>query len=147
MRKTPFGGLLILWWRQYFGSIIPWKTWIVKGWKGKEKENICCILSYICICLWFYPTINIWPIDSIFDVKLFNSFSLSTDVLYFLAMEYRESPFCTIYVVSSGVLDGINRTWPMDKRLLVRLFNSFISSIVTLYFLAMEYKESPFFTV
>lgn len=115
--------------------------------KGKKKENICCILSYICICLWFYPTINIWPIDSIFDVKLFNSFSLSTDVLYFLAMEYRESPFCTVYVVSSGVLDGINRTWPMDKRLLVRLFNSFSSSIVTLYFLAMEYKESPFFTV
>ena len=51
MRKTPFGGLLILWWRQYFGSIIPWKTWIVKGWKGKKKKiYVVYFLIYVYVC-------------------------------------------------------------------------------------------------
>ena len=39
---------------------------------------------------------NIWFIDKLSFIKLFNSFILFTVVLLFLAIEYRVSPFCTV---------------------------------------------------
>ena len=75
---------------------------------------------------------------------------LFTVVLYFLAMEYIVSPGFTIYVVvvdgiSVGRDNGIFIFWPIDRILLVKLFNSFISFTVVLYFFAIEYKLSPYF--
>lgn len=43
-------------------------------------------------------TYNFWPIDSVFDVKLFIFFSSSTVKLYFLDIWYRVSPLFTVYI-------------------------------------------------
>ena len=115
---------------------------------GNSYFFILFIFSYVFVSFIIgYLTIKIWPIDNRFDVRLFNSFNLSTVVLYFFAMEYKESPFWTVYVVYSEVSTGNFNTWPMDKRFDSRLFISFIWSIVVLYSFAMEYRESPFWTV
>ena len=57
-------------------------------------------------------------------------------VLYLLAIEYRLSPFLTVYVnVESGLVpevDGIFNIWPIDKLFVVKLFMFFIASTVVL---------------
>ena len=65
-------------------------------------------------------------------MRLFSSFSLSMVVLYFFAIEYRESPDLTVYVVSPELLSGIFKTWPICKRFDVRLFEFFMASTVVL---------------
>lgn len=75
---------------------------------------------------------SICPIFKRFDVRLFSSFSLSTVVLYFFAIEYRESPDLTVYVVSLELSSGIFRTWPICNRFDVRLFAFFMASTVVL---------------
>ena len=90
---------------------------------------------------------NTWPMDRIFVVNLFNSFNLSTVVLYFFAMEYKESPFWTVYVVSGVNGLGNFSNCPMDNVFDVRLFIFFISSTVVLLFWAIWYRVSPFWTV
>ena len=97
------------------------------------------------VYIWFYIS-NSWPIDKMFDDRLFSSFKLSTVVLNLLAMEYNVSPFCTIYFDVDVVL-GISRVWPTESKLVVRLFSSFNSSTVMLLVLAIEYNVSPLFTV
>ena len=82
-----------------------------------------------------------------FELRLFNSFSLFTVVLYFLAIEYRESPGFTVYVVSLEVPNGILNTSPIWRVLVVRLLALLIASTVTLYWPAILYKESPDLTV
>ena len=82
-----------------------------------------------------------------FDVRLFNSFKVFTSVPNFFAIEYRESPLWTVYVVSSPVSLGIDSTWHMLNRFDVKLFAVFMASTVVLNSLAIEYKESPLFTV
>ena len=107
---------------------------------------------------------NTCPTDNIFDVILFNFFISSTEVLYFVAILYKLSPFCTIYSIST--LIGISyfspkhsnisslklfvlifKTWPTLNILLDKLLSCFNTSILILLFLAIEYKESPFATV
>lgn len=91
--------------------------------------------------------ISIWPIDKRFDERLFNLFISSTDVSNFLAMEYKLSPFWTVYVVSKLSFVGIFRTSPIDKRFDVRLLAFFMASTVVLYSFDILYRESPLFTV
>ena len=93
-----------------------------------------------------YDSSSSWPIVRVFDGRLFSCFSLSTVVLNLLAIEYRVSPFSTMYVVVDVVL-GTRIVWPTDKRFDVRLFNCFNSSTVVLFSLAIEYSVSPLFTV
>lgn len=64
-------------------------------------------------------------------------------MLYFLAIEYRESPDLTVYVVSLEVPNGILSTWPIWRVLVVRLLALLMASTVTLYWFAILYKESP----
>ena len=80
------------------------------------------------------------PIDKRLDVRLLRFFIASTVVLYSLAIEYRESPLLTVYVmpvVSVSRAVGIFRTPPIDSILLVRLLAFFRASTVVLYLLAI----------
>ena len=90
---------------------------------------------------------SIWPILRILLVKLLILFSSSTVVLYLLAMEYKESPFFTVYVDSGNNALGIFSYCPVDRILDVRLFAFFNSSTVVLLAIAIEYKVSPFLTM
>ena len=56
-----------------------------------------------------------WPILSVLLVRLFILFSSSTVVLYLLAMEYKESPFFTVYVDSGNNALGIFSNCPVDR--------------------------------
>lgn len=91
--------------------------------------------------------ISIWPIDKRFDERLFNLFISSIDVSNFLAMEYKLSPFWTVYVVSKLLSVGIFRTWPIDSRFDVKLLALLMASTVVLYSFDILYRESPLFTV
>ncbi len=81
----------------------------------------------------------------------------STVVLNFLAMEYRLSPFFTIYILLVLGADGLVGTifevagifnfWPICKLVFGKLFNIIMAEAVVLYLLAMEYRLSPLFTV
>ena len=94
--------------------------------------------------IWYnYSIINICPIDNIFDVRLFNFFKLSTDVLKYDAILYNESPLFTTYVFWFDLVDGIFIVSPIDNKFDDKLFSSFILSTVTLYFFAILYNESP----
>ena len=70
-----------------------------------------------------------------------------TVVLYLLAIEYKLSPFFTVYTIhSKGSLSlslFIFKLWPIDKLLLVKLFNFLIDSTDVLNLLAIPYKVSP----
>ncbi len=44
-------------------------------------------------CEVIFGNFNVVPIVNVFEFKLFNSFKVFTDVLYFFAIEYRVSPF------------------------------------------------------
>lgn len=90
---------------------------------------------------------NTWPIDNKLVVRLFKSFILSMVVLYLLAIEYKESPFFTMYVDSGNNALGIFSNCPVDRILDVRLFAFFNSSTVVLLAAAIEYKVSPFLTM
>ena len=68
---------------------------------------------------------NTWPIDNKLVVRLFKSFILSMVVLYLLAIEYKESPFFTMYVDSGNNALGIFSNCPVDRILDVRLFSFF----------------------
>lgn len=88
-----------------------------------------------------------WPILRILLVKLLILFSSSTVVLYLLAIEYKESPFFTIYVDSGNNALGIFSNCPVDRILDVKLLILFNSSTVVLLAAAIEYKVSPFLTM
>ena len=89
---------------------------------------------------------NTWPILRVLLVKLLILFSSSTVVLYLVAIEYKESPFLTVYVVSGNNSLGIFSNCPVDRILDVKLLILFSSSTVVLLAAAMEYRVSPFLT-
>ena len=91
---------------------------------------------------------KVWPILKVLLVKLLSFFISSTVVLYLLAIAYNVSPDFTVYVlVVVLVCEGIFKTWPILRVLLVKLFNDFILSTVVLYLFAIPYRVSPLFTV
>lgn len=47
------------------------------------------------------------PIDRLFVIRLFKVFSCDTVVLYLFAIEYRVSPFCTVYIFSLFIVGGV----------------------------------------
>lgn len=60
------------------------------------KKKVYLLVVDIPLIVFSYLIIKIWPMFKRFDVRLFSSFSLSMVVLYFLAMEYSESPDLTV---------------------------------------------------
>ena len=94
-------------------------------------------------------TCNTWPILKFVEVILFKLIKSCTVTLNFCAILYSESPFTTVYVVwlSFSVLDdGVFKTCPTLKLLLVRLFKDFSSATEVFNFLAIDHNESPFCT-
>ncbi len=88
--------------------------------------------------------------DKLLLVKLFSFLISSTVVLLSLAMEYRLSPFLTVYSFSSSSyisLVGIFNTWPIFRLVDTRLFSVDNSSTVVPSLRAMLYSVSPFCTV
>ena len=55
--------------------------------------------------------------DRIFDVRLFTSFKLSTEVLNLFAIEYKVSLGSTVYTVCEV---GICNCWPIERILVFR---------------------------
>ena len=93
--------------------------------------------------------INSWPIVVKLLVIPFASFNSFTEIPYFFAMEYRESPRSTIYLINSlfGVWPGIVKVCPTFNIVPVKLFSFTKFSTGILYDLAIEYKVSLCFTV
>ena len=93
--------------------------------------------------------ISFCPIVRRFDCKSLAFLSSSTDILYFFAIFHKESPDCTIYVISSvgSSISGIINCCPTDRIFDVKLFAVFKLSTVVLNCLAIEYSESPFLTI
>ena len=52
-----------------------------------------------------------------------------------------------VVFVSNISVDGISIIWPIDKLLVVKLFNCFNCSTVVLYFLAIAYKVYPLWII
>jgi len=64
------------------------------------------------------------------------------------AIEYKESPDLTIYILSSLTLSpGIINCCPIDKLLLDKLFVDLSSLTVIPYLLAISYNVSPLLTM
>ena len=80
---------------------------------------------------------------------LFNLFISSIVVLNFWDIEYKVSPFWTLYVVGCGGVVGsfIISFWPGRIVFDSKLFNSFNLLIDTLNFLEIEYNVSPHWTI
>ena len=103
------------------------------------SESPLCTVYVIFVGSWDGSSIsagfgnfNIWPIDKIFDVKLFNFFRISTVVLNSCAILYKLSPFFTVYVSGSLIGEGIFNNCPTLNVFYERLFKFFNSSTVTL---------------
>ena len=64
-----------------------------------------------------------------------------------MAIEYKESPFFTMYVDSGNNALGIFSNCPVDRILDVKLLILFNSSTVVLLAMATEYKVSPFWPI
>ncbi len=94
---------------------------------------------------------KICPILNVFDVRLFNLFNSSTDRLNLCAIEYKVSPFCTVYVsssvCSSFLLEGTFKVCPIVMTSLFKLFKALKLETVVSNFLAIEYNVSPFLTI
>ena len=112
--------------------------------KVSPTWTICVFVEIFSLLVGIF---KICPILNVLLVKLFKFLMASTVVLYFLAIEYKVSPTWTVWTLEIFVSRiGIFKTWPTLKVLSVKSLRDFIASTVTLYFLAIEYKVSPFKT-
>ncbi len=79
--------------------------------------------------------------------RLLASFSSLTEILFSLAIDHNVSPLFTVYVFLGGnwvAVVGIFRVSPICKLTVVKLFSSNIYGIVTLNFLDIDHRLSPF---
>ena len=125
------------------------------------KDHKLSPLTTLCIIISLRLEVGInrfIPIVSRSPTIEFISFILSTEVLNFLAIEYKVSPFCTSYTLPSLIISssdgviievplGIFNSCPIDILSLVKSLYDFNSLTDILFFDAIEYKVSPLLTI